>query len=308
MAVVRGDRIGESTALNKVSREAQTFYSAFVAAVPDDFGRFRVAPSHIWTAMYPRREPRPSDLRWVMRMVLELQKADAFLTYEVDGQTFAEVAKWRPTGNMVHRCPEPPKDARFPIHTHTARCVSTAVARAKEWGTPEEVSILINRFNELRPRRVDGRSTEATTGTSTEGGTGGGTPVNPSTRQPVNVHKRTSGAKAPGRESWLTPYGIAWGDRWGKDSEPPWGQMAGAFKEPHGNLGSLELLARWVRYLAASDKPRFARPMMFVQELGQWSTNLEKPPEEAKPRALQRDDRAATVAELEIIRAGRGAS
>lgn len=35
MAVVRGDRIGESTALNSVSREAQTFYSAFVAAVPD---------------------------------------------------------------------------------------------------------------------------------------------------------------------------------------------------------------------------------------------------------------------------------
>ncbi len=189
MAVVRGDRIGESTALNKVSREAQTFYSAFVAAVPDDFGRFRVAPSHIWTAMYPRREPKPTDLRWVMRMVLELQKADAFRTYQVDGQDFAEVAKWRATGNMVHRCPEPPKDARFALHAHSARCISTAVARAKEWGTPEEVSILINRFNELRPRKADGRSTEQGAEGGGEGGTeqgtGGGTPVNSSTRPPV---------------------------------------------------------------------------------------------------------------------------
>jgi hypothetical protein len=201
MAVVRGDRIGESMALNKVSREAQTFYSAFVAAVPDDFGRFRVAPSHIWTAMYPRREPRPSDLRWVMRMVLELQKADAFLTYQVDGQDFAEVAKWKATGNMVHRCPEPPKDARFALHSHSARCISTAVARAKEWGTPSEVEILINRFNELRPRKADGRSTGGGgPGVVRRGGRGRGPEGGPSsTRQLVNPSKKERQLVSPPR-------------------------------------------------------------------------------------------------------------
>jgi hypothetical protein len=188
MAVVRGDRIGESTALNKVSREAQTFYSAFVAAVPDDFGRFRVAPSHIWTAMYPRREPKPNDLRWVMRMVLELQKADAFLTYAVDGQDFAQVAKWRPTGNMVHRCPEPPIESRFVPHEHTGRCLSTAISRAKEWGTPEEVAILINRLKEIKGRKPDGRPTEQ--------GAGARTPVNPSTRIPVQEEQTVSESAA----------------------------------------------------------------------------------------------------------------
>jgi hypothetical protein len=189
MAVVRGDRIGESRTLNKASREAHLFYSGFVAAAPDDFGRFRISSQSIWAAMFPRREPKPADLRWVLKMVAELTKIDAFLVYEVDGQQFGEVAKWKPTGNMVHRCPEPPQKSIFMPHEHSLRCLSTAIARAKEWGTREEVSILINRLNSLKGRKPDGAGDGSPTEQGTERGAEGGAREG-DTRQLVNSSTR----------------------------------------------------------------------------------------------------------------------
>ena len=146
MAIVRGDRIGESRRLNTVSVEAQTFYAAFIASVPDDFGRFRVSPSHVAFRMYPRREPTRAILGMVGRLMAELEAAGLWQAWAVDGVAFAQMAGWKPTGNLYHRTPEPPGTS----HVHTGRCATTAVARADEWNQHEEAERLRLFINEMK--------------------------------------------------------------------------------------------------------------------------------------------------------------
>lgn len=81
-----------------------------------------------------------------------------------------------------------------------------------------------------------------------------------------------------GRDTWLTPYGEAWRERWGPESEPPWGEMAAALGRPQGRgRQSLhqrygdELVLWWRRFLQAEDRAEWARPVRFIQGLGQWS-------------------------------------
>jgi hypothetical protein len=182
MPVIRGDRIGESRRLNQRSIQAQTFYALFAAAVPDDFGRFRVSTQHIFLAMYPRREPTPRLLKWVLEMVHELGTGDdpLWISYEVDGQMFGEFVNWKPTGNLYHRAPEPP----WSQHVHTKRCAKTAMARAKEWGQPQEVERLSNLINNLTTRKPE----QAPISNDTGGGTA---PEPPSIRQSVYPSTRT---------------------------------------------------------------------------------------------------------------------
>src|SRR6266536_2166569 len=108
MAIVRGDRIGESQKLNRRPAEVGEWYALFVKTVPDDFGRFRVSPGAIAIRMHPRREPTPGLLKRVKRMLEHLGKgADPedvlFWTWEQDGVVFAEMTNWANTGNRYLR-------------------------------------------------------------------------------------------------------------------------------------------------------------------------------------------------------------
>jgi hypothetical protein len=152
VGVVRGDRIGESRRLNRCSNEAQDFYAAFIAAVPDDFGRYRHSLLHIALAMYPRREPNPASLRRIGRLLEELVRHHLVATWEVDGVTFGEIDKWKPTGNKYHRTPEPPASS----HVHAGRCLATAIHRAREWGMLDEAHRLSLLFSRLRDRNPTG--------------------------------------------------------------------------------------------------------------------------------------------------------
>lgn len=148
MAIVKGDRIGESRRLNSRSIDAQTFYAHMVSVVPDDFGRFRLSAAHIFVRMYPRREPTPRDLKRVERMLSELGGGDAPLwkTWHVDGVTFAEFHNFEATGNQYHRTPEPP----WSKHEHNGRCAKVAIARMREWGDSEGAQELSNWLNNLK--------------------------------------------------------------------------------------------------------------------------------------------------------------
>ena len=150
MPVVRGDRIGESHRLNLRTVEAQDFYCALVAAVPDDFGRFRLSAPHVSLRMYPRREPTAALLRRVSRLLDQLGTGELPLwqSWEADGVRFAELHAFRPTGNRYHRTPEPPGSN----HAHQGACLSTAIHRAREWAQDETAKTLSIQLKEIRDR------------------------------------------------------------------------------------------------------------------------------------------------------------
>lgn len=152
MTVVRGDRAAESQTLNRCSFEAHLAYSAFVATVPDDFGRFRADPVKIALRMFPRRtgELRRIEHR-IARWLAEWEREGAVLFWELDGVRFAQVAKWKPTGNTWHRTPEPPGSE----HVHGGRCLKTAIARAVDWAQYEEAEKLRAALRKVAVPNVD---------------------------------------------------------------------------------------------------------------------------------------------------------
>jgi uncharacterized protein YdaU (DUF1376 family) len=85
----------------------------------------------------------------------------------------------------------------------------------------------------------------------------------------------------PERRTWLTRPGELWRERWGDDSEPPWGEMAREFEKPRKAFearGELDdLWTRWERFLAAAERAEWARPARFVQGLGQWAEGRSPP-------------------------------
>ena len=106
------------------------------------------------------------------------------------------------------------------------------------------------------------------------------------------------GPKAETKRTWLTPFGDAWSQRFGAESTPPWGEMAQHLKQPYAQLGGAELLARWVRFLAATERSQWARAARFVQGLGEWATLAPaRPPPSSKAKARDESDMA-------MIRAG----
>jgi hypothetical protein len=157
--VVRGDRIGESQRLNLRSVEAQDFYSHFVASiVVDDFRRFRLAPSIIAGDMYPRRIITTAIRRRVERFLEELGVGDLplYKPWVVDGVTFGELTTGHDRGNRFHRTPEPP----WTTHRHQGACLASAIARARDWGSSEEVARLSLLMKEIRGRRSTGQPPE----------------------------------------------------------------------------------------------------------------------------------------------------
>lgn len=278
MAVVRGDRIGESQSLNRCSLEAQEFYALFISSVPDDFGRYRHSPAHVAMAMYPRREPTQAVLRRVTRMLAELQREELVATWETDGVTFGQIARWKATGNRYHRTPEPPKSS----HVHGGGCLPTAIHRAREWGFNDEAVRLSLLLKELRERRA----TEAAPGSHLGVERGGDSPSPPSSPSSPGSKKRTS---APSAASWLSPYAEAWTARF--EGNVPAGEIAKTFKPLHDRHGQAEVLARWRRYLEQTEG-RFASPTRFAQTFGEWaqSTALALVQPRASPKAQERRD------------------
>lgn len=154
MPIVRGDKIGESHRLNLRTVDAQDFYAALVASVPDDFGRFRLSAPHITLRMYPRREPTAALLRRVGRLLNQLGEGELPLwrSWEIDGVIFAELYAFKPTGNRYHRTPEPPASE----HVHQGACLSTAIHRAREWGQTQIAETLSKQLRHLRDRGPTG--------------------------------------------------------------------------------------------------------------------------------------------------------
>lgn len=72
------------------------------------------------------------------------------------------------------------------------------------------------------------------------------------------------------RETWLTPFGSAWSQRYGCPLETvPWGQLARSLKSLVDEFGSDAVIARWANYLAATEA-RFASPSRFASTYGAW--------------------------------------
>jgi hypothetical protein len=167
MAVVRGDRIAESKKLNLCSFSAHVAYGTFVGCVPDDFGRFRATPTAIAERMFPRREADRRKIEAAIRGWLaewaEDHGAGALVKlWTVDGVQWGEMTGWKQTGNLNHRTPEPP----WSVHEHDGRCVTTALARAREWGPRDDVEKLTLQLKRIREQNSNrGRSR-----TRTEGG------------------------------------------------------------------------------------------------------------------------------------------
>jgi hypothetical protein len=156
VAVVRGDKIGESKRLNRCSVQASDFYAAMLAhEVPDDFGRFRDDAQFVHLRMYPRRELTPVSLRRVARLMSELQDAHLWRVWRVDGVRFAEMYKWKARGNLFHRTPEPPEAPSWPVHEHSKRCARTGLARARDWGDDAGAKVCLNLLNKIGPTEVE---------------------------------------------------------------------------------------------------------------------------------------------------------
>lgn len=110
------------------------------------------------------------------------------------------------------------------------------------------------------------------------------TPEQAALRAKAVLGEPPNGNGAPKKRppTWLTPFGDAWRERWGEESEPPWGEMAQAFARPAREMDHDELLSRWVRFLAAAERSEWARPTRFIQGLGQWAEGG-RPPARAGP-------------------------
>lgn len=75
-------------------------------------------------------------------------------------------------------------------------------------------------------------------------------------------------ASRPPRVTWLTPYWDAWRARYGAD--PHAGQLTKHLKRPRDALGDAECLARWWRYLDATEAA-FVSPAKFAATHGSYA-------------------------------------
>ena len=126
-----------------------------------------------------------------------------------------------------------------------------------------------------------------------------GSDANASVAAGEKASRPTVVSKRKGHPTWLSRPGELWRARWGDDSKPPYGEMAGEFAESvevFGARGDLdELWARWERFLAASETSQWARPARFVQGLGEWAKDA-RPGVRAGPAKQSIGDQAMSAA------------
>lgn len=139
MSLVRADRIAESRKLESCSLAGYLSYALFVAALRDDFGRFRFSARCALPVLAPR--DRADLTEDVVRALLDEYLAVGLLkTWKQDGVTWAEWTGAVTRGNRFHRTPEPP----WSEHVCSSRCAKTGRAMAKRWGTPWRQPALVS--------------------------------------------------------------------------------------------------------------------------------------------------------------------
>jgi len=147
------------------------------------------------------------------------------------------------------------------------------------------------------------------------GGVGGGASLpllTPTSIQPTEQNQSQKSYDRRRRETWLTPFGAAWSQRYGCPLEAvPWGQLARYLKplvaavvaspESSGfpkiaeNVATETVLGRWANYLAATEA-RFASPARFAATYGTWdrpaaahaASSLEERPGESVDEYIRR--------------------
>lgn len=122
-----------------------------------------------------------------------------------------------------------------------------------------------------------GRVGPSPAASGSRGGGGGTSLTHPETvpdvedgRDGRRKRQRRDPAERRKADTWLTPYGEAWAERYGCPLQTvPWGQLARYLKPLH-DLHGLELvLARWRNYLSATEA-RYASPARFAATFGEW--------------------------------------
>lgn len=87
-------------------------------------------------------------------------------------------------------------------------------------------------------------------------------------RTGVEREEKARATTESAKRTWLTPYGEAWREAMGDDSEIPWGRLAGTMQPLERHHGQIEVLLRFRRYLR--DAGKYASPTRFAQTFGLW--------------------------------------
>lgn len=245
------DRIWDSEKLAQCSKPAALAYP-WIFLVADSYGRFEYSPKRIWARVFGGRED--ISLSDVASWLDEYERVGLLVRYHING-SLAFWYKFRARRDSYKRKSEyvaPTKELIEMAREDLAR------VRGESALLPREVRAI----SALPPREV--RENSAT-------GYGEGVGEGEGTNGSSAVPAAASRDKPARRPTWLTPYGVAWTQRWGDDSEPPWGEMGQWLKKPVGKHGTDAVLERWKRFLVAADSSQFARPARFVQGYGEWS-------------------------------------
>jgi hypothetical protein len=71
---------------------------------------------------------------------------------------------------------------------------------------------------------------------------------------------------------WLAPYGEVYHAAYGRDSEPPWGEMNQSLAPLVEKHDHAIVLARWTRFVRSKADASWCRPRRFVESFGQFET------------------------------------
>lgn len=273
VAIVRGRKLYGSDKLAALAREddrAVAEYAYLMAGLSDDWGRFKLSPRRILGDCY---EHRPNVTEMLVADWLSMFEKHGLLKVyaNADGCLYGEWTNYMgdpESRRRYHSCPEP----EWSTHRHTKNC--EFYREAKQQVTP---------YRTKKPRKSSCNPS----------------PPVPSV-PPVPTDKTSPVGEVPKpRETWLTEYANAYHERWGGESEPPFGEMASGLKKAEARIGREEALLRWRRFLAGTPKAAFCKPALFLQSLGEWSDTHVQPPARASPKAKARDD-----ADAALLRAG----
>lgn len=238
------DSLWESDKLAQCSREASLAYP-WIFLVADDHGRFEYKARMVWKHAFSYRTD--VTVEDVALWLDEYWRVGLLVRYHLDG----DLAYWykfrgrKPSDRKKSDYADP---EGLPVLTYSAatppppprHVAATPPPRGGENPAPE--------IDQIRSRsEVDQIGKQAVP------------PVPPATTKKSNP------------PTWLTPYAEDWWERWGRESEPPFGEMASAFSKPLRELDRDDFRRRWVRFLAAAKTSQLARPVRFVQGLGEWA-------------------------------------
>lgn len=81
----------------------------------------------------------------------------------------------------------------------------------------------------------------------------------------------TKSISTKSRRTWLSPFAVAWVERFGKGSIPRWGMLAKYLAPLVSEHGADETLRRWRNYLLGAEA-RYVSESRFAETFGAWDT------------------------------------